>query len=84
MLIKSARLKEEEMKNIDPKESTYLEVKIDILVSAVEEMMQRIITRNEYNVQTHGSLIEEEQVVDSKHLLYYPSCHRSDNDCFMD
>jgi len=77
-------LKEEEMKNIDPEESKYLEVKLDILVSAVEEMMKSINTRNEYNFQDHGSLIEEEQVADPKHFLSYPSCHRSNNDCFID
>ena len=54
------------------------------MVSVVEEMMQRITKRNEYNVQYHGSLIEEEQVTDPKHFLYYPSCHRPDNDCFID
>jgi len=39
---------------------TSLEVKLDILVSAVEEMMQRITARNDCDVQAHGSLIEEE------------------------
>jgi len=72
------------MKNIDPEESTSLEVKLDILVSAVEEMMQRITTRNDYDVQAHGLLIEEEQVADPKHFVSYPSCQRSDNDCFVD
>ena len=84
MLIRREKLKEEEMKNIDPKELTSLEVKLDILISAVEEMMQRTITRNEYNFQAHGSLIEEEEVFDPKHFVSYPSCHRSDNDCFVD
>ncbi len=84
MLIRRAKLKEEEMKNIDPEESTLLEVKLDILASAMEEMMQKITTKNEYDVQDHGSLIEEEQLVDPKHLLSYPSCHRSNNDCFID
>jgi len=84
LLIRRAKLKEEEMKNIDPEESTSLEVKLDILVSAVEEMVQRITTTNEYNVQYHGSLIEEEQVANLKHFLYYPRCHRPDNDCFVD
>ena len=42
LLIRRARLKEEEMKNIDSDKSTSLEVKLDILVSAVEEMMQKI------------------------------------------
>ncbi len=46
--------------------------------------MQRITTRNEYNVEDHGSLTEEEQVVDPKHFLYYPSCHSLDIDCFID
>jgi len=84
LLIRRAKLKEEEMKNIDPEESTSLEVKLDILVSAVEEMMQKITTRKEYDVQDHGSLIEEKQVADPKHFLSYPSGHRPDNDCFID
>jgi len=84
LLIKREKLKEEEMKNIDPIKLTSLEVKFDILVSAVEEMMQSIITRNEYSVQAHGSLIEEEQLADPKHLLSYPICHIYDNDCFVD
>ena len=46
--------------------------------------MQMITTRNEYYVQDHHSLIEEEQVADPKHFLSYRSCHRSDNDCFVD
>ena len=82
LLIRRAKLKEEEMKNTDLEESTSLEVKLNILVSAVEGMMQKITTRKEYDVQDHGSLIEEEQVADPKHS--YPSCHRSDNDCFVD
>jgi len=49
MLIRRETLKEEEMNNIDPEESTSLEVKLDILASAVEEMMQRITKRNEYS-----------------------------------
>ena len=36
LLIRRAKLKEEEMKNIDLGESTSLEVKLEILVSAVE------------------------------------------------
>ena len=84
LLIRRAKLKEEERKNIDPEESTSLEVNLDILVSAVEEMTQNITTRNEYDVQDHGSLIAEEQVANLKHFLSYPSCHRSDNDCFID
>ena len=84
LLIRRARMKEEEMKNMDPTESTSLEVKLDILVSAVEKMMGKINARNENNVQAHGSLIEEEQMGAPKHFVSYPSCHRSDNDCFVD
>jgi len=84
LLIRRARLKEEEMKNIDLEESTSLEVKLDILVSAVEKMMDKINARNDYDVQVHGLLIEEEQVADPKHFVSYPSCQRSDNDCFID
>jgi len=80
LLIRRARMKEEEMKSIDPDES--LEVKLDVLVSAVEEMMQRINTRNDYNF--HGSLIEEEQVADPKHFVSHPSCHSTHSDCFVD
>ena len=79
--IRRARLREEEMKNIDPEKSTSLEVKLDMLVSAVEEMMQKNTRRNEYNVKTHGSLIEEEQVADPKHFVSYLSCH---SDFFID
>jgi len=83
LLIRRARLKEEEMKNIDPEESTSLEVKLDILVSGVEKMMDKINARNDYDVQAHGLLIEEEQVADPKHFVSYPNCCRSDNDCLI-
>jgi len=53
-LIRRTKLKEEEMNNIDPEESTSLEVKLHVLVNAIEEMMQKITIRNEYYVQRHG------------------------------
>ena len=81
LLIRRAKLKEEEMKNIDPEKSTSLEVKLDMLISAVEEMIQNKTTKNEYNVEAHGSLIEEEQVANPKHFVSYPNCH---SDCFID
>jgi len=84
LLIRRARMKEEEMKNIDPAESTSLEVKLDSLVSAVERMIDKINASNDDYVLAHGSLIEEEQVAAPKHFVSYPSCHRSDNDCFID
>jgi len=60
LLIQRARLKEEEMKNIDLAKSISLDVKLDVLASTVEEMMQRITARIDYDVQAHHSLIEEE------------------------
>ena len=75
------KVKEEEMKNIDPVESKSLEVKLDILVSTVEKMMDKINARNDDYVLAHGSLIEEEQVADPKHFVSYPSCR---SDCFID
>ena len=41
LLIRRARLKEEEMKNVDPEKTTPSEEKLDILVSAVEEMVRK-------------------------------------------
>jgi len=75
LLIRRARLKEEEMKKIDSAESISLEVKLDVLVSVVEKMMDKINARNDYDVQAHGLLIEKEQVADPKHFVSYPSCH---------
>lgn len=46
--------------------------------------MQKITTRSEYDVQDHGSLIEEKQLADRKHFVSYPSCHIPNNDCFID
>jgi len=74
-------LKEEETKNIDLEESTSLEVKLDVLASGMEEMMQRITARNDYSVQSHRSLIDEDQMANPEHFASYPSCH---SDCFVD
>ena len=46
--------------------------------------MDKINARNDYVVQARGLLIEEEQMAAPKHFVSYPSCHRSDNDCFVD
>lgn len=47
-------------------------------------MIQNITMRDEIFVQDeHVSLIEAKKVVDLKHFLSYPSCHRSYNDYFM-
>ena len=83
LLITSVELKAKERDNIDAENLTSLGVKLNILVSAMEEMMQKVITRNKYDVQDHGSLIEEKNVGDPKYFLSYPSCHRYDNDCLI-
>ena len=59
-------------------------MKLNILVSTIEEMKQKITMRDEIVVQDdHVSLIEEKQVSDLKHFPSYPSCHRCDNDYFI-
>ena len=60
---------------------TYSELKLNILVSTVEEMMQKITMRDEIAAQEdHVALIEEKQAADLKHFPSYPSYHRFDND----
>ena len=50
LLIKMARLKEEEMKNVDLEKTTPSEEKLDILVSAVEEMVRKMTAKDENGV----------------------------------
>ena len=73
LLILRTRLKEEEMKNIDPEKSTPSEEKLDLFVNAVEEMVRKMTAKNENDIQ--------EKVADQKHFVSYPSCH---SDCFID
>jgi hypothetical protein len=71
LLVKRSKLKEEERENIEKEHLTSSEVKLDILVSTMEEMMQKIIMRDELVVQKHHVplIAEEEEVVDPNILL---------------
>lgn len=73
LLIRRDRLKEEEMKNMDLEKSTPSEEKLDILVSAVEKMVWKMMEKDENDIH--------EQVADPKHFVSYPSFH---NDFFVD
>lgn len=73
LLIRRARLKEEEMKNVDPEKTTPSDEKLDILVSAVEEMVRKMTAKDENGVH--------EQVADPKHFVSYLSSHK---DYFVD
>jgi hypothetical protein len=61
------------------------EAKLDILVSAMEEMMQRINRKDEIVVQRHHVplISEKEKVIVSKHFVVHPWYHGLDNDSFM-
>ena len=52
LLIRRAKLKEEERENI-AEHLTSSEVKLDILVSTIEEIMQRITMRDVSSIQDH-------------------------------
>lgn len=73
LLIRRARLKDEEMKNVDLEKTTPSEEKLDILVSEVEEMVRKMIAKDENDIQ--------EQVANRKHFVSYLSCHK---DCLID
>lgn len=53
LLVKRSKLKVKERENIKKENLTSSEVKLDILVSTIEEMMQKIIMRDEFVVQKH-------------------------------
>ena len=61
------------MKNVDLEKTTPSEEKLDILVSAVEEMVRKMTAKDENGVH--------EQVADPKHFVSYLSSHK---DCFVD
>ena len=77
-------MKVEERENIEKEHLTSSEVKLDILVSTMEEMMQKIIMRDEFVVQKHHVplIAEEEEVVGHNHFLANPSYHRSEKIVF--
>ena len=80
LLIRRAKLKEEEKKNI-VEHLAYSEVKLDILVSTIEEIMQRITMRDVFSVHNyHDPLIpENEEIASPKNFPANPSYHRSEN-----
>jgi hypothetical protein len=61
------------------------EAKLEILASAIEEMMQSINRKDELVVQRHhGPLIsEKESVTVPKHFVVHPWYHGLNNDSFM-
>jgi len=58
---------------------------MDILASAMEEMMQRINRKDELVVQRHHVpfISEKEKVTVPKHFVVHPWYHGLDNDSFM-
>ena len=63
------------MKNMDPEKLTPSEEKLDLLVNTIEDMVLKMTAKNENGC---------EQVAVPKHFVSNPSCHRFDNDCFVD
>ena len=61
------------------------EAKLDILASAMEEMMQKISRKDELVVQRHHvpSILEKQKVTVPKYFASHPSYHGLDNDSFM-
>jgi hypothetical protein len=53
LLIKKSKLKAKEKENIEKEHLTSSEMKLDILASTMEELMQNIIIRNKLVVQKH-------------------------------
>jgi len=78
LLVKRSKLKEEARDNIEKEHLTSSEVKLDILVTTMEEMMQKITMRDELLVQKHHVplIAEEEEVVDLNHSAANLSYHR--------
>ena len=63
LLIRRAKLKEEEKKNTT-EHLTYSKLKLNILVSTIEEMMQRITMKDVFSVQDHHDpLIPEKEEI---------------------
>ena len=79
LLIKNSKLKAKEKENTKKEHLTSLEVKLDILVSTMKDMMQDIITRDDLVVQKYHVpfFAEKEKVTVPKHFSIYPGYHRS-------
>jgi hypothetical protein len=69
LLIKRSQLKDKEMEQLKSSED-----KLEILVSTIEEMMQKINRKDELAVQRHhGSLISEKDTVSSSQTFFCSS-----------
>jgi hypothetical protein len=80
LLIKRSKLKNKEMEQLKSSE-----VKLEILASAMEKLMQKINIKEELVVQRHhGPLIsEKESATVPKHVTAHPWYHGLNNDSFM-
>jgi hypothetical protein len=80
LLIKRSKVKNKEKEQLKSSEA-----KLDILASAMEEMMQRINRKDELVVQRHHVplISEKEKVIVPKHFAAHPWYHGLDNDSFM-
>ena len=80
LLIRREKLKEEERENISDN-LTSSEVKLDILVSTIEEMMQRITMRDVFSIQHHHEPLipKKEEIASHKNFPANPTYHRSEN-----
>jgi hypothetical protein len=80
LLIKRSKVKNKEKEQLKSSEA-----KLDILASAMEEMMQRINRKDELVVQRHHVplISEKEKVIVPKHFVVHPWYHGLDNDSFM-
>jgi hypothetical protein len=80
LLIKRSKLKDKEMEQLKSSEA-----KLEILASAMEEMMQRINRKEELAVQRHHVplISEKDTVIVPKHFSAHPGYHGLNNDSFM-
>jgi hypothetical protein len=80
LLIKRSKLKDKEMEQLKSSEA-----KLEILVSAMGEMMQKINRKDELAVERHHVplISEKDTVTVPKHFSAHPGYHVLNNDSFM-
>jgi hypothetical protein len=80
LLIKRSKLKDQEMEQLKSSEAKW-----QILVSTIEEMMQKINRKEELAVQRHHVpvIAEKDTVPVPKHFSAHPGYHGLNNDSFM-
>jgi hypothetical protein len=80
LMIKRSQLKDKEMEQLKSSED-----KLEILVSTIEEMMQRINRKDELVVQRHHVpvIAEKDTVPVPKHFSTHPGYHGLNDDSFM-